>query len=230
MRLLARLRRSAAASLALSVLSCSLAACAAEDAPAAEEASAAASTRGVKALALFAEWQVAWKAYRFFDRVPVPSPLGLRTQERREISIEIAAPVDHVFAVYADVEQHVGRHPFLKEIYTHARRVSDGVVEMDFSAIEDVPLLGVPVRLHTHAQQRTFERELRYEVDSFDAPDVVTHQDIAFADLGDGRTRVTESIVFETNGAAMAFTVKNGMSAHEANQASLKAAFESGEL
>jgi hypothetical protein len=178
---------------------------------------------------LAAEWQVAWTVYKFYLRIP-PPPLGLRRQVVRTLSIDIAAPRAHVFDVYSDIDNHIGRHPFLKAVTTHAEYESNGLHVRNFTATEDVPVAGVPVRLHTHAQQRINAASYYYESDSYDAPDVVTHQNVTFTDRGGGVTRVTEVIVFETNLALIDFTVTNGVSSHIANQQALKADIESGEL
>lgn len=179
---------------------------------------------------LAAEWQIAWTVYRFYQRLPPPGPLSLRRQVHRTLTIDIDVDIDHVFEVYSDIDNHIGRHSFLKGVVTHEERVEGDVHIRNFTAIEDVPLVGVPVRLHTHAQQRTYEDQYYYEADSYDAPDVITHQVITFADLGGGRTRVTESLVFETNAALIDFTVSNGVSAHEVNMQRLKADLEAGVL
>ncbi len=179
---------------------------------------------------LAVEWQVAWTTYHFDQTLKQRSPLALCCSVTRTLSIEIDAPIDHVFAVYSDIDNHVGRHSFLRRVVTHAEYESDGVHVRNFTALEDVPIAGVPVELHTHAQQRIHEDGYFYESDSFDLPDVVTHQLVVFEDLGDGRTRVTERLVFETNALLIDFTVTNGVEAHEATMAGLKEAIESGEL
>jgi hypothetical protein len=179
---------------------------------------------------LAAEWQLSYILYQFIVRLPAPSLLSLRKQVLRTLSIEIDEPIDHVFDVYSDIDNHIGRHPFLKSVTTHQEYVSNGVHVRNFTAIEDVPIAGVPVRLHTHAQQRTYASAYYYEADSHDAPDVITHQRITFVDLGGGRTRVTESLVFETNAALIDFTVQNGVAAHQTNMQILKADLESGAL
>ncbi|RYG75831.1 hypothetical protein EON77_10675 [bacterium] len=194
-----------------------------------ESAEGAASLgEAAKAAALALEWKGAWKLYELFSRMPAPSPI--RSQIKVALPIDIDAPVDHVFAAYSDFDNHLGRHAFLKDIVVHSEKVEDGVVLRSFTAIEDVPFAGVPVRLHTHAQQRVYAKERRYETDSYDAPDVLTHQNVTFEDLGGGRTRVTESLVFETNPAIVDFTARNGTDAHVQNQNALKADLESGAL
>lgn len=179
---------------------------------------------------LAAEWQVAWTVYKFYIRLPPPSPLGVRRQVLRTLTIDIDVPRQHVFDVYSDIENHVGRHPFLQDVVTHSESVSGDVHTRNFTALENVPIGGVVVPTHTHAQQRVHESSFYYETDSYDAPDVITHQVITFTDLGGGRTRVTESLVFETNVALIDFTVTNGVSSHQVNMAALKADLESGVL
>jgi hypothetical protein len=176
------------------------------------------------------EWQGALVAYHFTETLRTRAPFAFCCSVQRTLSIEIDAPIDHVFAVYSDFDNHVGQHSFLKRVVTHEEYESDGVHVRNFTALEDVPLAGVPVELHTHAQQRVHEDAYFYESDSFDLPDVVTHQLVVFEDLGDGRTRVTERLTFETNLLLIDFTVANGVSAHEATMQGLKAAIESGAL
>lgn len=184
----------------------------------------------VNEAALAVEWQVAATVYGFLVRLPPPAPWSLRKRVVRTLTIDIAAPLAHVFDVYSDIDNHIGRHPFLKAVVTHGESFANGVHTRNFTAIEDVPVAGIPVRLHTHAQQRIYESQYRYESDSYDTPDVITHQNIDFVDLGNGVTRVTEVIVFETNAALIDFTVQNGVAAHEENMAILKADIESGAL
>ncbi|MFI6512502.1 SRPBCC family protein [Streptosporangium sp. NPDC050855] len=177
-----------------------------------------------------ARWQVAWDTYRFYECLTAPLPVTGRSRAERDISIEIDAPVQHVFDVYSDIENHLGIHPFLRRVITHRDRTENGVRLVDFTAVEDVPVAGVPVTSETHAQQRLHRDALFYETDTWTLPNVVTHQKIVFEDLGQGRTRVTEHLVFEASVLLIDFTVTNGVSSHQRTQAGLKEAIESGEL
>jgi hypothetical protein len=179
---------------------------------------------------LAVEWQAASATYHFTESLRQRLPFALCCSVTKTLSIEIDAPIDHVFAIYSDVDNHVGRHSFLRRVVTHEEYEDGDVHVRNFTALEDVPIAGIPVELHTHAQQRIHEDAYFYESDSFDLPDVVTHQLVVFEDLGDGRTRVTEHLVFETNVLLINFTVTNGVDAHEATMQGLKEAIESGEL
>ncbi len=180
---------------------------------------------------LAAEWQAAWDFYKFYQCASAPLPITGRSQVKRDISIEIAAPIEHVFTAYSNVNNHVGLHSFLKRVVTHKDRVQDDTRYIDFTAIEEIPVVaGLPVTSKTHAQQRIHHSGYYYETDSWSLPNVVTHQKIVFADLGDGRTRVTEHLTFEASILLIDFTVTNGVSSHQETQAGLKKAIENGDL
>jgi hypothetical protein len=87
-----------------------------------------------------------------------------------------------------------------------------------------------PVTIHTHAQQRIHADEYFYTVDTWSAPDVVFHGLARFEDLGGGRTRVIEELVFQTNPLLIDFTVTNGVSSHEEGMRALKRDIESGAI
>ncbi|MEV1242391.1 SRPBCC family protein [Nonomuraea sp. NPDC050022] len=180
---------------------------------------------------LATQWQLAWDTYRFYEHLTGPLPLDGRTAVTRDLPIDIDAPLDHVFAAYSDINHHIGLHPFLKRVATHADYVQDGLRYVNFTAVEDVPVTdGVPVTVNTHAQQRVHAAEYFYETDTWTMPNVVTHQRIDFTDLGGGRTRVTEHLTFEANVLLIDFTVTNGVSSHQQTQVALKEAIESGRL
>jgi hypothetical protein len=180
---------------------------------------------------LAAQWQIAWDTYHFYEHLTAPLPVNGRTAQTRDLSIDINAPIDHVFAAYSDINHHLGIHPFLKRVATHADYVQDGIRYVNFTAVEQIPVVdGVPVTANTHAQQRLHVADHFYETDTWTLPNVVTHQRIDFTDLGGGSTRVTEHLTFEANILLIDFTVSNGVSSHQVTQAGLKAAIESGRL
>ncbi|GAA4594269.1 hypothetical protein GCM10023194_60660 [Planotetraspora phitsanulokensis] len=180
---------------------------------------------------LAAEWQAAWDFYKFYECATAPLPLTGRSQVKRDISIDIDAPIEHVFTAYSNVGNHVGLHSFLKRVVTHGDRTEGGTRYIDFTAIEDIPVVaGIPVTSKTHAQQRIHAGEFFYETDSWSLPNVVTHQKIVFEDLGAGRTRVTEHLTFEASVVLIDFTVRNGVSSHQETQEGLKEAIEGGAL
>ncbi|GAA5057702.1 hypothetical protein HNP84_000543 [Thermocatellispora tengchongensis] len=180
--------------------------------------------------ALALAWQVAWDTYRFYEWVTEPLPWDGRSRVSRDISIDIDAPVQRVFDAYSDVNNHIGMHSFLKRIVTHKDWTEGATRYVNFTAIEDIPVAGVPVTSRTHAQQRIHRDELYYETDTWTLPNVVTHQRIVFQDLGGGRTRVTEHLTFEASVLLIDFTVTNGVASHQATQAGLKAAIENGDI
>ncbi|MEW9532116.1 SRPBCC family protein [Microbispora sp. NPDC049125] len=177
-----------------------------------------------------AEWQAAWDFYKFYQVATAPLPYTGRSRVERDISIDIDAPREHVFEVYSNFDNHVGRHSFLQRIVTHKDWTDGGVHYVNFTAIENIPIAGVPVTTKTHGQQRVHPDGFYYETDSWTLPNVVTHQKIVFTDLGDGRTRVTEHLMFEASVLLIDFTVTNGVASHQETQAGLKEAIESGEL
>ncbi|MEV4524628.1 SRPBCC family protein [Streptosporangium sp. NPDC049304] len=179
---------------------------------------------------LAAQWQIAWNTYRFYECLTAPLPITGRGQAKRDVSIEIDAPVEHVFDAYSNINNHLGAHSFLQRVVTHADWTDAGTRYVNLTAVENIPVAGLPVTVNTHAQQRVHRDALYYETDTWTLPNVVTHQKIIFHDLGDGRTRVTEHLTFEASVLLLDFTVTNGVSSHQATQAGLKAAIESGEL
>lgn len=180
---------------------------------------------------LAASWQLAWDTYRFYEKLTAPLPWTGRSQVTRDISIDINAPIDRVFDAYSNVNNHIGMHSFLKRVVTHADYTTGGVRYVNFTAIEEIPVVaGVPVTSRTHAQQRIHRDAHYYETDSWTLPNVVTHQKIVFTALGDGATRVTEHLTFEASILLIDFTVTNGVASHQATQAGLKTAIENGTL
>ncbi|MER5318205.1 hypothetical protein [Streptosporangium roseum] len=179
---------------------------------------------------LAVEWQTAWDTYRFYDSSPPPLPGSGRSRDKASISIEIDAPVEHVFAAYSDINHHIGMHSFLKRVVTHDDRSQAGTRTIDFTAIEEIPYQGTIVTSKTHAQQRIDHAGLSYETDTWSLPGVVTHQKIVFKELDNGKTEVTERLIFDADTSLIDFVVTNGVASHEQTQAALKQAIESGEL
>ncbi|MFC6085782.1 SRPBCC family protein [Sphaerisporangium aureirubrum] len=153
-----------------------------------------------------------------------------RRRVTHELSFEVGAPLSRVFAAYSDVGNHLGKHSFLRRIITHRDWYEDDTRHVDFTAVERIPVAGVPVTSRTHARQRIHPAEFFYETDTRSAPGVVTHQKVVFLDLGDGRTGVTEHLTFEANSLLIGFAVTMGVAAHKETQAALKKALENGEL
>ncbi|MBB6470581.1 SRPBCC family protein [Sphaerisporangium rubeum] len=155
--------------------------------------------------------------------------MRFRRRVTKELSCEVGAPAERVFSVFSEVGNHIGRHPFLREIDVHGDRYEDGTRHLEFTAVERIPVAGVPINSRIRARQRIDPAGLWYEVDTWTAPGVVTHQRAVFHDLGDGRTRVAERMTFEANALLIGFTVSQGVAAHERTLAALKEAVENGE-
>jgi hypothetical protein len=173
-----------------------------------------------------AEWQLAWDIYQFESWLP----FDLRSNVTVDLPIDIQAPIDHVYAVYSNLENDIGRHPFLQAIITYSDCTHDGVEYIDFTALENVPAGPIVIPNHTQAQQRKHAAQYLYYTDSWDAPNVTTHQLVTFTDAGNGTTHVNEHITFLANPLLIDFTVSNGVSSHQAYQAALKRDIENGTL
>jgi hypothetical protein len=173
-----------------------------------------------------AEWQLAWDVYHF-ERL---LPFDLRAQVTVDLAIDIQAPIDHVYSVYSNLQNDVGRHPFLQGFITYADSTCDGVEYVDFTALENVPAGPIVIPGHTQAQQRKHPAEYLYYTDSWDLPNITTHQEVTFKDVGNGTTHVNEHITFLANALLINFTVTNGVSSHQAYQAALKRDIENGTL
>jgi hypothetical protein len=173
-----------------------------------------------------AEWQLAWDVYQFESVLP----FDLRSRVTVDLPIDIQAPIDHVYSVYSNLQNDVGRHPFLQGFITYADYTRDGVEYIDFTALENVPAGPIVIPGHTQAQQRKHPAQFLYYTDSWDFPNVTTHQEVTFQDMGDGTTHVNEHITFLANPLLINFTVTNGVSSHQAYQAALKRDIENGTL
>ncbi|MCX4091749.1 hypothetical protein [Nocardia sp. alder85J] len=172
------------------------------------------------------EWQASWSIY---EAEQGDSSDG-RASVEADLPITIAAGLDKVWAVYSDIRNDIGRHPFLKDVITHRTCDEDGVRVTDFTALEDIPMGPVTFPGHTQAQQRVHAAEHYYTSDSWDVPNITTHQRITFTDNGDGTTTVDERLTFLADPALIQFTADNGTASHRAYQLALKRDIENGTL
>ncbi|MCW2879401.1 MAG: hypothetical protein JWQ95_3501 [Sphaerisporangium sp.] len=175
------------------------------------------------------QWQNAWDTYKFYDTSP-PRPDSGVSRDKAQISIDINAPVGHVFAAYSNINNHIGRHSFLKRLVTHKDWSWEDTRYVNFTAIEEIPYQGAIFTSKTHAQQRVHQDDLYYETDTWSLPNVVTHQKIVFKKLDDGSTRVTERLTFDADTSLIDFVVTNGVASHQQTQLGLKEGIEIGEL
>ncbi|MEC3951828.1 hypothetical protein VMT65_02155 [Nocardia sp. CDC153] len=174
-------------------------------------------------------WQVGWAEYQAAMKSPSSGQSGFTTRTV-DLPITINAPLAKVWTVYSNLRNDIGRHPFLQDIITH-RTCNDGVVEtIDFTALENVPMGSVDYPAKTQAEQRLYPADHYYLTDSYDQPDVITHQKITFTDNGNNTTTVNEHITFTADPALIGFTADNGTSSHRAYQAALKRDIENGTL
>ena len=162
-----------------------------------------------------AHFAQAWAAYTAQTASDPPDRKTSRSREQRTLRIEIDAPVDEVFAVFSDVHQHFGLHPLLRHVVTHALIDDDSRRERRFTAVEDVPVgFGVVVPIETHAVTRIDAARHRYTTESWTDPATITRQIFVFTDVGDGVTRVDETITFEAPLVLMPTAVDGGFGAH----------------
>ncbi|WSJ13312.1 hypothetical protein OG326_27405 [Nocardia sp. NBC_01327] len=172
-----------------------------------------------------AEWQASWAVYQAEEGKP-----DARSSVVVDLPITISAPLPKVWSVYSNLHNDLGRHPFLKDEIVH-RTCDDGSAQVvDFTALEDIPMGPITFPGHTQAEQRIHAAEHYYTSDSWDIPNITTHQLITFTDNGDGTTTVNEHITFLADPALIQFTADNGASSHRAYQAALKRDIENGSL
>ncbi|MRH88359.1 hypothetical protein GFY24_13045 [Nocardia sp. SYP-A9097] len=173
-----------------------------------------------------AEWQASWAIYQ--------AEQGNSTDSRSSIVVDlpitIAAPLQQVWSVYSNLHNDIGRHPFLKDVITHRTCDDAGTQVSDFTALEDIPMGPITFPGHTQAEQRLHPAEHYYTSDSWDIPNITTHQLITFIDNGDGTTTVNEHITFLADPTLLQFTADNGAASHRAYQAALKRDIENGSL
>lgn len=193
-------------------------------------AAAPASAQTTTTSPTYEQWQTAWDFYRFWECAD-PRPWEPRRVRTVTLTETINAPIADVFAYYSDINNHYGHHSFLRDVVEHERYTrADGIEVRNFTAVEEIPLAdGLSTLSNTHAQQRLDASAYYYETDTWTLPNVVTHQQISFESVA-GDTRITEEITFEAHWSLIDFTVDGGVSAHTATLASIKAAFEAGEI
>lgn len=173
-----------------------------------------------------AEWQASWSMYEAGQHNPAESRAAVVV----DLPITINAPLERVWSVYSNLRNDIGRHPFLKDVITHRTCDDSGVEVVDFTALEDIPMGPITFPGHTQAEQRLHPAEHYYTSDSWDIPNITTHQLITFTANGDGSTTVNEHITFLADATLIQFTADNGASSHRAYQAALKRDIENGTL
>ncbi len=176
-------------------------------------------------------WDTTWATYEA-DVAAGPAASGLDVQSQ-SISTVIDAPVDEVFAIYANVYNAVGINPDLDSVVAIHHTFSGGLPTFDFIALESIPLGGgVILQAQTVAQYRFFDDPFApyYDSDSYDQPGIITHQHVVFTAVDCSHTQVTEYLTFEAPPVYLTETVEGGVYAHELIQAGFKAAIESGTL
>jgi hypothetical protein len=170
-------------------------------------------------------WDISWAQYQALESVPRAARGYLSATQ--VISIVIRAPLKQVYRIYSDVNSALGLHPYLKSVQPIRRADVNGVPTFDFIAYEDIPVLGTVVHGVTIAQQRFHPEADAYDVDTYDAPGVVTHQHITFTQVTGG-TKVTERLTFEATLPYIALSAVGGVYAHKLVQIGLKKRIESG--
>ncbi len=174
-------------------------------------------------------WDSTWATYQAEEAIPLPER-GVDVQSQ-SISIVIDAPLDDVFAIYANVYNAIGINPDLDSIVAIRHTYDGGLPTFNFVAVESIPLGGgVILQADTVAQYRFDEWQHFYDSDSYDVPGIITHQHITFTAVDWWHTQVTENLTFEAPPVYITETVEGGVYAHELIQAGFKAAIESGAL
>jgi hypothetical protein len=170
-------------------------------------------------------WDSTWAQYQALESVPRAARAYLSATQ--VISTVIRAPLKQVYRIYSDVNNALGLHPYLKSVQPIRRADVNGVPTFDFIAYEDIPVLGTVIHGVTIAQQRFHPEADAYDVDTYDAPGVVTHQHITFTQVAGG-TKVTERLTFEATLPYIAVSAIGGVYAHKLVQIGLKKRIESG--
>jgi hypothetical protein len=174
-------------------------------------------------------WNDGWQAYQTLVAIPL-AQRGYATATQ-DLPIVINRKLDDVFEAYADVNNALGLHPFLTQIIPIASKERHGITTNDFVALENIPLPdGTVFPGETIARQRINEDGHYYDVDTYDAPGIVTHQHITFTAIDRTHTLVTERLTFEAPPVYIGLATQGGVYAHLAVQQGLKAAIESGRL
>lgn len=172
-----------------------------------------------------AEWEASWAAYQFEKSLADSALVTVNV----DLPVTIDAPVDRVFSVYSNLDNSLGRHPFLQDVLDHRRYTEGGADVWEFIALENVPAGSVSIPGRTVGQQRVYAAEHWYSTDTWDMPGVITHQKVTFAADGDATT-VTEHLTFSAPAVLIDYTVQNGVSSHIANQQALQRDIENGTL
>ncbi|WP_345348764.1 SRPBCC family protein [Rhodococcus olei] len=171
------------------------------------------------------EWNASWAAYQ----IEASHAAAALTTVDVTLPVTIDAPIDRVFPAYSNLENSLGRHPFLRDVLSHRRYTEGGADVWEFIALEDIPAGSVSIPGRTVGQQRTYAAEHWYSTDTWDMPGVITHQKVTFAQDGDATT-VTEHLTFSAPAILIDYTVKNGVSSHIENQQAMKRDIENGTL
>jgi hypothetical protein len=176
------------------------------------------------------EWDAGWQSYQQLEAVPLDQR-GYVSQSQT-LTIEIDAPIAAVYDIYSNVDNALGRHPFLTEIDPVRRYLGrDFAIVYDFIARESIPLPdGTIFPGSTISQQRFHPLQFTYDTNTYDFPGIVTHQHVVFTRLGFRRTQVTEYLTFEATPEFIQTAVQGGVVAHQLVQQALKRDIESGAL
>jgi hypothetical protein len=174
-------------------------------------------------------WNDGWQAYQTLVAIPL-AQRGYVTADQ-DLPIVINRKLDDVFEAYADVNNAFGLHPFLTRVIPIAHKERNGITTNDFVALENIPLPdGTVFPGETIARQRINEDAHFYDVDTYDAPGIVTHQHITFTAIDRTHTLVIEHLTFEAPPLYIGLAAQGGVYAHQIVQQGLKAGIESGSL
>jgi len=148
-------------------------------------------------------------------------------QASQDISIVINGKAKAVYDIYANVNNAIGLHPFLKRIVP----IANTHTVYDFLSYEDIPLPDGTIFPSITMARQTFDRQnLVYTSETYTFPGIITRQTITFTELPNCQVQVTEHLVFETSPVFIEQATQGGVFAHFLVQQGIKAKIEAGLL
>lgn len=170
-------------------------------------------------------WDGDYATFQFLSSIPLDQR-GM-VQASQDLTIVINGKAKDVFDIYANVNNALGLHPFLKKIVP----IRNTKTTYDFLSYEDIPLPdGSIFNSITMAKQRFDRRNLVYYADTYTFPGIITRQTITFTQLPNCQVRAVEHLVFETSPTFIAQATQGGVFAHFLVQQGLKSKIEAGLL
>jgi len=190
-------------------------------------AGAAAAHADAVADKAYLKWQRQWELAAFLDTLPLPF---FQTQQKSvdvSLSVDIAADTDAVFAFLSDIRNHDQLQPFVREIIVHNSYQNElGNEIIEFTAIEDIPIGVFTIPNAVYAKQEIHVNDRFYESDTYSFPHIKLHVRDDVIAIGEGQTRINETIHFTAHEKLIDFTVSEGTRAHQETLDTLKSLME----